>query len=241
MSESRNGQEQPIFSLRNVGVSYWLKQGPFRRKRFWALTDVSFDLYRGDALGVVGKNGSGKSTLLRLLANVMRPDHGEILGADKVRTSLLSLQIGFVDYLPGRENALLSGMFLGMRKRDIEARMDKIIAFAELGEFIDQPLSTYSSGMRARLGFAVAFQLEPEVLLVDEVTGVGDLAFREKSYKAMKERLSSQNSTIVFVSHQAPQIRAMCNRAIWIDQGVVQAAGDVESVIQAYEGCALVP
>jgi lipopolysaccharide transport system ATP-binding protein len=225
----------PLISLRNVGLSYWLKRSMWRRQRFWALKDVSFDLYKGDSLGVVGKNGAGKSTLLRLLANVMSPDRGTVSGASSLRISLLSLQLGFLSHLNGRENAILSGMFLGMSKREIQSRMERIIEFAELKEFIDQPLSTYSSGMRARLGFAVAFQVEPDVLLVDEITGVGDAAFQERSFGMMKERLSSQNSTVVFVSHSAATVRSLCNRAVWIEEGVVRAQGDVVATMAAYE------
>ena len=236
MSAGPGSDRQLMISARHVGVSYWLKQGALRRKRYWALKDISFDLYKGESLGIIGKNGCGKSTLLRLLANTMCPDCGELVGVDTIRTSLLSLQLGFVNYLPGRENAVLSGMFLGMTKREIESRMDDIIEFSELGEFIDQPLSTYSSGMRARLGFAVAFQLEPDVLLVDEVTGVGDLSFREKSNLKMRERLNSRDTTIVFVSHQANQVASLCDRAIWIDEGVVKASGGVDEVIAAYTG-----
>lgn len=225
----------PIISLRNVGLSYWLKRSTWRRQRFWALKDVSFDLYKGDSLGVVGKNGAGKSTLLRLLANVMSPDRGTVRHFTHLRTSLLSLQLGFLGHLTGRENAILSGMFLGLKKRAIEAKMEDIIAFSELESFIDQPLSTYSSGMRARLGFAVAFQVEPDVLLVDEITGVGDAAFQEKSFAMMKERLQSNNSTIVFVSHSAGHVRNMCNRAVWIEDGVVRAEGNAADTVTAYE------
>jgi lipopolysaccharide transport system ATP-binding protein len=230
----------PLISLRNVSVSYWLKAGAVFRKRHYPLKDVSFDLYQGESLGVIGKNGCGKSTLLRLLGGIMSPDSGQLTMHHKLRTSLLSLQIGFANHLPGRENAILGGMFLGMTHKEIESRMDAIIDFAEIGEFMDQPLCTYSSGMRARLGFAVAFQVNPDVLLVDEITGVGDIAFAEKSYRAMKDRLNSRDSTIVFVSHQASQIRAMCDRAIWIDDGMVRLAGEVDHVLTEYEN-ALAP
>jgi len=225
----------PIISLRSVGLSYWLKRSTWRRQRFWALKDVSFDLYKGDSLGVVGKNGAGKSTLLRLLANVMSPDRGTVRHYTTLRTSLLSLQLGFLGHLTGRENAILSGMFLGLKKRAVEEKMDDIIAFSELESFIDQPLSTYSSGMRARLGFAVAFQVDPDVLLVDEITGVGDAAFQEKSFAMMKERLQDNHSTIVFVSHSAGHVRNMCNRAVWIEDGVVRAEGNAADTVAAYE------
>lgn len=229
-------QERELaMSLEHVGVSYWLKKSTFRRRRFWALEDVSFDLYRCDSLGVVGKNGVGKSTLLRLLAGVMSPDHGELKNCG-VTCSLLSLNLGFLPYLTGRENAILGGMFQGLRKREVEAKMDEIIAFAELDEFIDQPISTYSSGMTARLGFAVAFQIRPDVLLVDEVIGVGDQEFQKKSMAVMKERMSAHDTTIVFVSHNAGLVRELCNRVVWIEDRIVRAEGDADTVLGAYEG-----
>lgn len=235
MTGNAYGEHAPLISFRNVGVSYWLKKGTFRRERFFALKDISFDLYRGDSIGIIGRNGCGKSTLLRLIAGVMSPDYGQVIGVNETRASLLTLQLGFVDYLSGRENAILSGMFLGMKKKDIESRLDHIIDFSELNEFIDQPLFTYSTGMRARLGFAVAFQLDPDVLLVDEVTGVGDADFRDKSFRVMKDRLNSEASTVVFVSHAAHQVKALCNRVIWIEDGTVKLAGDAGTVVEAYE------
>lgn len=230
-----DAQDTPLISLRNVSLSYWLKGGLLKRRRHYALSNVSFDLYRGDSLGVIGRNGCGKSTLLRLLAGVMGPDKGEITGAEKVTSSLLSLQLGFVDYLSGRENAILSGMFLGMGRREIEARLEAIVEFSELGEFINQPLSTYSSGMRARLGFAVAFQMDPDVLLIDEVLGVGDAEFRQKSFQMLKERIHSASSTVVFVSHSANEVRSLCNRAVWLEEGRVMMAGEASDTVDAYE------
>ncbi len=230
MSASR----EPVIRLRNVGVSYWLRQSLFRRRKFWALRDVSFDLYEGDSLGVIGKNGVGKSTLLRLLAGVMSPDCGTLENRG-VSTSLLSLNLGFLPYLSGRENAILGGMFQGMSREEIESKMDAIIRFAELDEFIDQPVSSYSSGMKARLGFAVAFQVQPDVVLIDEVIGVGDADFQQKSVAVMKERMRAQDTTIVFVSHSAPLIRELCNRAVWIEDRVVQTEGDAETVLAAYD------
>ncbi|HNR29838.1 MAG TPA: ABC transporter ATP-binding protein [Candidatus Hydrogenedentes bacterium] len=226
---------EALLSLRGVSLAYWLKKGFLRRKKLYALRDVSFDLRRGDSLGVIGRNGSGKSTLLRLIAGVMTPDGGEIVKRPGLRVSLLSLQLGFIDYLTGRENAILSGMFLGMSKREILDRIDPIIEFAELGEFIDQPLASYSSGMRARLGFAVAFQLDPDILLIDEVLGVGDAEFQERSFSVLKERVRSADSTVVFVSHSANNVRGLCNRAVWLDEGQVRAAGDSGDVLRAYE------
>ncbi len=231
---SSTPQEPPLLSLKDVGVSYYLWKSWWKRTRYWALRDINLELRKGESLGVIGRNGSGKSTLLRVLAGVIGPDVGEIHNAG-VRASLLSLRLGFVDHLTGRQNAILSALFLGMRKHDIESRMDEIVAFSEIDEFIDAPVSTYSSGMKARLAFAVAFQINPDVLLVDEVGGVGDARFRERSFAAMKERLRSRDSTVVYVSHNANLVRQLCDRAVWIEKGQILAAGDVHHVLQQYK------
>lgn len=233
MTASADRQNDLVLSARNVGLSYSLKKGAFTRKRFWALKDVSFDLYRGDCLGVVGRNGAGKSSLLKLLANVVRPDYGEIVNYG-VSTSLLSMQLGFLSHLTGRENAVLGGMFQGLSKKEVLDKMEDIIEFSELQEFIDERLSTYSSGMAARLGFAVAFQVKPDVLLVDEVIGVGDASFQQRSKAVMKARLRAQDTTIVFVSHSPASIREMCNRAVWIENHEVQCEGSSDAVLKAY-------
>lgn len=220
-----------IMSLKNVGLSYRRKRGVFGEE-FWALKDVSFDLYQGDTLGIIGRNGVGKSTLLRLMAGIMQPSRGQLLNLG-YQASLLSLQLGFIYYLSGRENAILSGMFLGLRKREILERMDAIIEFAELGDFIDQPIGTYSSGMLARLGFSVAFQVDPDVLLIDEILGVGDVEFYQKSARVMQEKIHS-NKTIVFVSHHAGLIQQLCNRVVWIENGESRMAGDTRTVLAEY-------
>lgn len=226
---------EPLIRFENVSVSYWLRQGLFRRKKHYALRNVSFEIYPGDSLGVIGRNGSGKSTLLRLLAGVMTPDEGRIIKRGDLRVSLLSLQLGFVNYLSGRENAILSATLLGMTKREIEAKMDDIIAFSELAEFIDEPIAAYSAGMRARLGFAVALQLDPDVLMIDEVLGVGDAEFQQRSFGVLKERVQSEHNTVVFVSHSAANVQTLCNRAVLLDQGRVCGQGPTDQVMQAYE------
>ncbi|MCZ6784912.1 MAG: ABC transporter ATP-binding protein [Proteobacteria bacterium] len=225
-----------LLSLRNVGVSFpRVRPGRgFRRQRdaFWALKDVSFDLYEGEALGVIGRNGAGKTTLMRLLAGILVPDRGTFTSSG-VRSSLLSLNVGMVPHLSGRENIVLSGMLLGLERRQILDCMDAIIAFAELEEFIDDPVSTYSSGMKARLGFATAFQIDPDVLLIDEVLGVGDAAFAEKSSGVLREKIRS-HKTVVLVSHNAQRIRNLCDRAVWLDKGVTRAEGSTDEVITQY-------
>ena len=233
MSNGNDTNPEALISLRNIGLSYWLKTGLFHREKFWAIKNISFDLFGGDSLAVIGKNGVGKSTLLRLMGAIMSPDRGKIV-FNNVSTSLLSLNLGFIPYLSGRENAVLGGMFQGLTKDEIEDKLDEIIAFADLEEFIDQPISTYSSGMVARLGFSVAFQLRPDVLLVDEIMGVGDQSFQDKSKSVMKERIKSKDTTIVLVSHSAAEIRELCNRVIWIEDHVIQADGPTEEVLHDY-------
>jgi lipopolysaccharide transport system ATP-binding protein len=214
-----------------------MRRGLLSRRRHWALRDVSFDLHRGESLGVVGRNGVGKSTLLRLLAGVMLPDQGTLVRRVD-RVTLLTLRLGFLEYLSGRENIVLGGLFLGLSRREIEAREQSIIDFSELAHAIDQPVVTYSSGMKARLGLAVALQAEPEVLLVDEVTGVGDRQFRKKSFDAMRERIRARSSTVVFVSHHASHVRRLCDRAVWIEGGRTRMEGEVNQVLDAYEAWA---
>ena len=223
-----------ILSLTNIGLYYSRRQGFLKRSKYWALTDISFDLYAGETLGIIGKNGVGKSTLLRVLAGIVEPNSGEMKIYRKgLRFSLISIQAGFVPYLSGRENAILSGMLLGATKKEINERLDDILAFSELDGFFDQPVNTYSTGMRARLGFSVAYHINPDVILLDEVLGVGDEAFRNKSTAAMKRRIKS-DKTVVLVSHNVPLIREICDRLIWIENGKTQAEGKVDTVIDAY-------
>ena len=227
----KSKQNLPILSMRNVGVYYKRNRGVFGEP-FWALKDVSFDLYPGETLGVIGRNGVGKSTLLRLIAGIIKPNKGTFIN-NGCQVSLLSLRLGFINYLTGRENIMLSGMFLGLRKTEIKAKMDAIIEFSELGDFIEQPIATYSSGMVARLGFSVAFQVDPDILLIDEVLGVGDAEFSQKSTRVMQEKIRS-NKTIVFVSHNGELIKKLCNRTVWIEDGISQAEGDTATVLKKY-------
>ena len=221
----------PIIEMENVGVAFnaQLRVGS---PRFWALEDISVSLRPGDRLGVVGRNGSGKSTLLRTIAGIITPDRGRLTRAS-VSCQLLSLALGFVPHLSGRDNAVLSGLMLGLRRRQIVSRLPAILEFSELGDFFDQPISSYSTGMLMRLGFSVAIQVEPDVLLIDEVLSVGDADFQQKSGDALRARIAS-GATIVFVSHSDAQIRRVCNRALWIEHGRSMLEGPVESVLSAY-------
>lgn len=183
---------------------------------------------------MIGRNGMGKSTLLKVLAGIIAPDTGRmILHRPELRISLISLQAGFVPYLSGRENAILGGMLLGATKGEILSRMDDIMDFSELDGFFDEPVNTYSTGMRARLGFSVAFHVDPDVILLDEVLGVGDEVFLKKSTAAMEERIKS-DKTVVLVSHNVPLLRDVCNRVVWIENGRSKAQGKVSEVLEAY-------
>ena len=226
-----------ILTLQHVGLHYSKRQSFFKNSRFWALRDVSFNLHLGETLGIIGRNGVGKSTLLRVLAGIISPDKGQMLiHKAGMRISLISLQAGFVPFLSGRENAILSGILLGATKKEILSHMDNIMAFSELNSFLDQPVNTYSTGMRARLGFSVAYYVNPDVILLDEILGVGDEAFRQKSTAAMKQRIKS-DKTVVLVSHSVPLVREVCDRLVWIENGKTKAQGEVSEVLDAYLKC----
>ena len=223
-----------IVEVRNVGVSYLQRTGVLRYRRFWGLEDISFDLHAGETLGIIGANGAGKSTLLRLLARITLPDRGEIRWRRPVSASLLALNAGFRPELSGRDNAIVSGMLLGLRRREITALLDPIRDFSELGDFFDSPAGTYSTGMRARLGFAVAIHADSDILLIDEVLGVGDESFRIKSQHAMREKIRS-NKTVVLVSHSMEAIRELCDRVIWIERGRCIITGETDHVVEGYK------
>src|SRR5690242_13392255 len=207
-----------------------------RRKKdetFWALKDVSLDVHEGEVLGLIGRNGAGKTTLLKILSRITRPTEGwaEIHGRVG---SLLEVGTGFHPELTGRENTFLSGAILGMTKAEIARKFDEIVAFAELEKFIDTPVKHYSSGMYVRLAFAVAAHLEPEILLVDEVLAVGDINFQKKCLGRMGD-VARAGRTVVLVSHQLNQIRRLCHRVLWIDNGQVRQNGPTHEVVSAYE------
>ena len=226
-------RKQVAISVESIAVAYQRWAGFFRKEKYWALRDVTFDVYHGETLGVIGRNGVGKSTLLRILAGLMSPDRGRVVNHG-VSATLLSLQVGFVQYLTGRENAILSGMMLGLSKDEILAQMDNIRLYADIGEFFDQPVGGYSTGMRARLGFSVAIYADPDVVLLDEVLGVGDALFRQKSQNTINELVRSEKS-VILVSHQPAMHRQLCDRLVWIEDGVVKDAGQVETVLDNYQ------
>ncbi len=205
----------------------------FKRNRFMALNDVSFEVKQGESLGLIGQNGSGKSTTLALIAGVLKPQVGKVEVRGRV-SPLLELGAGFHPELTGRENILLNGILLGLTRREVLAKMDEIIAFSELEPFLDQPIRTYSSGMLARLGFSVAAHLDPEILLIDEVLAVGDLRFQAKCREKLDD-FKKRQVTIVLVSHSLGEVRGFCERVIWLNNGRIAAEGEPAVVIPRYE------
>ena len=228
-------EAQPAITFRNVTVGF-----PIGRRiggrRFVALRNLSLSIRHGEKVAVLGRNGAGKSTMLRLIAGTIAPDSGEILRSHG-RCQLLTIGAGFIPHLSGRENAILGGLLQGISQREMATRLDAVADFSELGEFFDQPINTYSAGMRARLGFAVALQLEPDILLLDEVLGVGDREFRQKSREAIRERLRS-DATVVLVSHDERTVAEFCDRVVWIEHGELVDEGPVEEVLRRYRDVA---
>jgi len=218
---------RPIERIRNPGAATHTSDD------LWALRDVDLEVPYGEALGVIGRNGAGKSTLLKVLAGVFRPTEGRVRVWGKL-APLIDLGAGFEHELTGRENAVMNGTILGYSKAESEARLARSVAFAELEEFIDAPLRTYSSGMIARLAFAVATDVEPDVLIVDEVLSVGDAAFQKKSFERI-QAFRTKGVTILLVSHDMAAISSMCNRVAWLDHGSVRQVGPPSEVLPRYQ------
>jgi len=211
----------------------WLKRD-LKSEDFWALTDVSFDVEKGDVIGIIGHNGAGKSTLLKVISGIMKPTKGTIEAHGNI-VPMLELGSGFDMELSGRENIYLNGAILGYSEEFLNEKYDEIVTFSELGNFIEAPLRTYSSGMLARLAFSVACIVEPEILIVDEILSVGDADFQEKSRARMMD-LMTGGTTVFFVSHSLKQIREMCNKVVWLEHGKIQAIGKTEEICNMYEG-----
>ena len=198
-----------------------------------ALRGISFEVKKGEIMGIVGKNGSGKSTLLRAIAGIFSADSGSIeLESDSV--SLLSIGVGFQKKLSGRENIILSGMLLGFSEQEVRDKMDEIIEFANLGKFIDMPVKTYSSGMYSKLAFSITAVLETDIMLIDEVLSVGDAKFKKKSYKKMQELIMDENRTVVIVSHSTETLEKLCTSLLWLQEGEIKMQGDTKTVLDAY-------
>jgi len=219
---------------RSRALALLLERSRDRREsagEFWALRHVSFTVEHGETVGIIGRNGSGKSTLLRVVAGIYPPDEGKVSVDGEVST-LFSLGTGFNAELSGRDNVYLDGIMIGMTKNQIDGIIDNIIGFAELGDFIDMPVRTYSSGMRARLGFAIAIHSDKDIVLIDEIMGAGDAAFRQKADAEMNRIIGER--TVLIVSHDMNTIKKFANKIIWLNRGVIAAMGEPGEVIEQY-------
>ena len=209
-------------------------RGKLNYREFTALDHVSFTVEKGETLGLIGRNGAGKSTMLKVISGILKPTEGGVVCHGNV-VPMLELGSGFDMDLTGRENIFLNGAILGYGEEFLKAKYEEIVDFSELGQFIEVPIRNYSSGMLARLAFSIATVVKPEILIVDEIPSVGDAQFQEKSRKRMLE-LMGGGTTVLFVSHSIEQIREMCNRVVWLEQGRVQADGEAEEVCDKYAG-----
>ncbi len=237
--------EEPVIVVRDLGKCYHvyerpsdrLKQAMWRWKKtyyreFWALRGVTFEVRRGDSLGILGRNGSGKSTLLQLIAGTLAPTEGEVRVRGRV-AAMLELGSGFNPEFTGRENVFLYGAVLGVTRREMEGRFDEVASFADIGSFIDQPVKTYSSGMFARLAFAVALCVDPDILIVDEILAVGDIGFQQKCLTRLRQ-LRDRGMTMLFVSHAPDSVRSVCGRGLFLDGGQARYVGDAERATDLY-------
>ncbi|MBD9206317.1 MAG: ABC transporter ATP-binding protein [Clostridiales bacterium] len=208
-------------------------RGKIKYEEFWALKNVSFEVERGEVVGIIGHNGAGKSTLLKVISGILKPTGGSLEVHGNV-VPMLELGSGFDHDLTGRENIFLNGSILGYSEKYLKEKYEQIVEFSELGKFIDVPIRNYSSGMLMRLAFSIATVVQPEILIVDEILAVGDAAFQEKSKARMLE-LMGGGTTVLFVSHSLEQIREMCDRVIWLEHGQVKAIGATKEICDAYE------
>ncbi|MGK2859738.1 MAG: ABC transporter ATP-binding protein [Thermoanaerobaculia bacterium] len=224
------GRRSQLQTLKSALLRRELRPDP--ESSVQALRGLTFDIARGEAFGVIGRNGSGKSTLLKLISGILKPTEGLVSVNGRV-SALIELGAGFHPEISGRENIFINGIMLGLSRKEVEKRFDRIVEFSGIAEFLDQPVKTYSSGMYVRLGFAVAVHVDPEILLIDEVLSVGDEEFSQKCIAKIQE-MKARGATLVFVTHQLPLVRELCDRAIWIEKGVVAAIGDPARVVDAY-------
>jgi lipopolysaccharide transport system ATP-binding protein len=222
-------RERPGFKEFLVTFPRFVKKNP---AHFWALKGINFQVHQGECLGIIGKNGAGKSTLLSLILGTIYPTQGEVKVSQKI-TPLLELGAGFHPDLTGKENILINGVLLGLTKDEVLDRMEDIIAFSEIQQFINMPVRTYSSGMYVRLAFSVAIHTDPKLLLIDEVLAVGDETFGKKSENALRGLIQG-DATTIFVAHQMTSIKKICTRVIWLDAGEIRATGETEKVVEEY-------
>jgi ABC-2 type transport system ATP-binding protein len=223
--------KEKIFSLKEYFIKFLKRELVF--EEFCALTDVSFSVKKGEILGIIGYNGAGKSTMLKVISGIMKPTTGTIK-VEGIISPLIELGSGFDIELTARENIFLNGYILGYSKKFIKEHFDKIVEFSELEEFLDVPVKNFSSGMVARLGFAIATIVEPEILIVDEILSVGDFKFQEKSEKKIKEMLLS-GTTVILVSHALNQIEEICTKVLWLEHGRVKGYGNTKEICDAYK------
>lgn len=207
-------------------------KGQLKYENFWALQNVSFEVKRGEVMGIIGRNGAGKSTLLKIIAGILKPTEGTVICGGNI-VPMLELGSGFDQDLSGQENIYLNGAVLGYTKAFLESKYDEIVGFSELGKFIYAPLRNYSSGMLARLAFSIATVVNPEILIVDEILSVGDESFQRKSKERMME-LMGGGTTVIFVSHSVAQVKEMCHRVIWLEHGKMKALGAAVDICEAY-------
>ena len=232
----RNLRRSMIFGVQDLSrnlIGLPLQSGQLRKDEFWALKNVSFELKKGEGIGLVGPNGSGKSTLLRLISGIFPPDEGEIIVRGRIG-AMIALAAGFHPHMTGLENIFLNGTILGMSRTEIDSKLDEIIQFADLKNFINAPISSYSSGMQARLGFAISVHTDPDVLIIDEVLAVGDITFRGKCFRKLAD-LKEKGTSFILVSHNPHYIFQACNSAMYISGGEVVKTGDIQSVVNYYE------
>lgn len=218
------------FSIQKNLFRFWERK---KNESFQAIKGVSFGVKEGEILGIIGKNGSGKSTMLKAIAGIFSPDAGRI-DTHGHSVSLLSLGVGFQREMSGRENILLSGMLMGFSEEYVNSKIPEIVEFADLGEFIDYPVKTYSSGMFSKLGFSITVILETDIILIDEVLSVGDEQFQRKSFDKMRSLINSSDKTVVIVSHDIEALRQMCNRVLWMHEGEMVKIGDTQTVLEEY-------
>ena len=223
--------KEQIFSLKEYFIKFIKRQLEF--EEFNALTDISFSVNKGDILGIIGYNGAGKSTMLKVISGIMKPPNGSIK-VDGVISPLIELGSGFDMELTARENIFLNGYILGYSKKFIKEHFNEIVEFSELSEFLDVPVKNFSSGMVARLGFAIATIVKPEILIVDEILSVGDFKFQEKSEKKIKETLLS-GTTVILVSHDIAQIEEICTKVLWLEHGRVKGYGNTKEICEEYK------
>ncbi|MCA0893714.1 ABC transporter ATP-binding protein [Microbulbifer agarilyticus] len=219
--------------MENISLNYREGINLLSRGSKQALKNLTLEINSGENVGILGRNGAGKSTLLKLLAGIYKHDKGKIYKSKDLRVSFIGLQGGFVPYMSGIENATLTGLLMGMSKREVEEKLESIIAFSELEEAIDKPIFTYSAGMRARLAFAVSVFSEPDLLLIDEAMSVGDSRFRQKSKEKILEMING-DAAVVLVSHEPGLIKSLCKKAVWFEQGEVIDQGDCLPVVRRY-------